>query len=345
MDARRRESAGSDPARSLEVSMLTPIRIGVIGCGGIAGAHLGSIAELPEFALAATCDIDIDRARRAAEEHGAAASFADYRELLATDADAVSICLPHHLHREVSVAASAAGKHVLCEKPMATSLADADAMIAAAEAAQKVLMIGQVLRFRPANIRARELVLGGAIGEVKQVIRRRYGLMKRYDNAPWSADPKQAGGWVLYGFGSHEADQVLFLTGSEATTVYARGETNNPHWGDTDEISMLFGLSRGGFATELHSANCPFGTWDCLIIGGEGALSIESEGLRLDEEFIHLPLPPSAGMTEQFAEFAAAICEDREPEASGRSVRPTMALLEAAGMSIRSGEIIDARLV
>lgn len=323
--------------------MSAPIRIGLIGCGGIAQSHLRALAQLPQFKLAATCDVDLTRAEAAATEHGAEAAFDDYHKLLAADLEVVSVCLPHHLHREAAVAASQAGKHVLCEKPMATMLADADAMIAAAEQAGKVLMIGQVLRFRPANLKARELIASGAIGEVKQVIRRRYGFMKEYERAPWSAHPEQAGGWVLYGFGSHEADQILFLTGSGATEVYARGEINNPHWGDSDEISILFSLSRGGFATELHTLNCPWGAWDCIIIGSTGALNIASDAVTCNEERFELPLADDGGMVAQIAEFGAAIREGREPEASGRDVRKTMALLEAAKLSIQTGKIVDAR--
>jgi len=319
------------------------LRSGLIGCGGIAQSHLKALKSLPEFAVVAAADVDLSRAQQACADFDIPRAFASYEEMLQADLDAVSICLPHHLHREAAVAAAQAGKHVLCEKPMATTLADADAMIAAAEAAGTVLMIGQVLRFRPANQRAREIILGGGIGEVKQVIRRRYGFSKDYPHAPWSADPAKAGGWALYGFGSHEADAILFLTDSEATTVYARGEINNPHWGDPDEISILFGLSRGGFATELHTLNCPWGAWDCIITGTEGALNIQSGELLHNDERLELPLPPDGGMSDQIREFGAAITGGREPMASGRNVRRTMALLEAAKLSMQTGQIVDAQ--
>lgn len=321
---------------------MAPIRIGVIGCGGIAQSHLNALRQLPEFEVIAAADLDLGRAQRAAADFGIPEACGDYREMLRRDLDAVSICLPHHLHREAAVAAAEAGKHVLCEKPMATTLADADAMIAAAEQAGVILMIGQVLRFRPANQKARDIITTGGIGQVKQVIRRRYGLSKEYPRAPWSADPEKAGGWALYGFGSHEADAILYLTDSEATTVYARGEINNPHWGDPDEISILFGLSRGGFATELHTLNCPWGAWDCIIMGTEGALNIVSDGLDHNDQHYDLPLAPDGGMTDQIREFGAAIREGREPMASGRNVRRTMVLLEAAKLSMQSGQIVDA---
>jgi predicted dehydrogenase len=262
--------------------------------------------------------------------------------LAQADLDAVSICLPHHLHCDAAVAASEAGLHVLCEKPMTVSLEQCDAMIAAAEAAGKVLMVGQVLRFRNAARQARELLREGAVGEIKQVIRRRLGSFKEFPRAPWSRDPEQAGGWTLYGFGSHEGDQILWLTDSSPTSVFACGRTNNPYWSDTDELSILFGLSCGGFATELHSLNCAFGAWDCTIIGTEAAMQLGNDEIRIDERVIEGPMQASGGMTEQIREFGAAIREGREPEASGRDVRRTMVLLEAAKLSLQSGQMVDA---
>lgn len=322
---------------------MAPIRIGLIGCGGIAQSHLKALKQLPQFDVTAAADVDLDRARQACDDYDIPRAVADYAELFDGSLDAVSICLPHHLHRDASVAASQAGLHVLCEKPMATTLSDADAMIAAADAAGRILMIGQVLRFRPANQKAREIIANGGIGEVRQVVRRRYGFSKEYPRAPWSADPEKAGGWTLYGFGSHESDTILYVTGSEATTVFARGQMNNPHWGDYDEISILFGLSKGGQATQLHSLNCPWGAWDCIITGTGGALNLQSGELIHDDQRYDLPLPEGGGMVEQIREFGAAIQENREPESSGRDVRRTMALLEAAKLSMKTGEIIDAQ--
>lgn len=319
------------------------LRIGIIGCGGMAQAHLQAFKTRPGFSLIAAADIELSRAQQACADFEIPHAFADYKEMLQMELEAVSICLPHHLHAEAAIAALQAGKHVLCEKPMATSLAETDAMIAAAQAAQRILMIGQILRFRPVNQKAREIISGGGIGEIKQIIRRRFSYSKEYPRAPWSADPEKAGGWLLYGFGSHEADTILYLTDSEATTVYACGEKNNPHWGDYDEIAFLFGLSCGGFATELHTLNCPWGAWDCLIIGTQGALNIYSDKLSHNDTEYSLPLPPDGGMSAQIDEFGAAIREEREPIASGRDVRKTMALLEAAKISLQTGQIVDAQ--
>jgi len=323
--------------------MSTPLNLGIIGCGGIARSHLAALQFVTELRLYATCDIDEGRAQAYADEFGAQKAYTDYERLAADpDVDAITICLPHHLHRAPTVACCQGGKHVLCEKPMETTLADADLMVAAAEAAGVVLMIGQVLRFREANLRARKLIAQGAIGTPVNVLRRRYGLLKEYPRAPWSANPEIAGGWVLYGYGSHEVDQILWLLDAPATRVFAQGRRNNPHWQDYDEITIQMSLEGGAIATQQHSINCPFSAWDCIVVGTENALRIETGGLVLGDEAIEAPLQDGAGMREQLREFAQSINEGREPEASGRHVRRTMAALEAAKLSLATGEPVDA---
>ncbi len=323
--------------------MPEPLNYAIIGCGGIARAHIAALESVPELRFVAACDIDEARAQSFADEFGAQGVFTDY-EALAADPDiqAVSICLPHHLHRDPTVACAQGGKHVLCEKPMETTLADADAMIAAAEAAGTVLMIGQVLRFRAANQKARQLIAEGAIGAPMNVLRRRFSVCKEYPRAPWSADPVMSGGWTLYGFGSHEVDAILWLLDSPASTVYAAANKNNPHWQDYDEITLVMRLANDAIATQQHTINCPFGAWDCIVIGTENAMRIETNAIVLGEETIDAPLQDGGGMHDQLAEFARAAIEGFEPESSGRNVRRTMVALEAAKMSIASGEVVDA---
>jgi predicted dehydrogenase len=322
--------------------MADQLGVGVIGCGGISAAHLPAQTAIEGMRTMAVCDLNQDAARAAADKYDVPAVYAEYADLLADESvDAVAILLPHHLHRDCAVAAAAAGKHILCEKPMATSLQDVDDMITAADEAGVVLMIGQILRFRPANIRARELVLGGAIGEVKNIMRRRYGKSQDF-RSDWASDPAKAGGWVLYGFGTHEVDMILWLTDAEPEQVYANARKNNEWWHDYDELGIELGLSNGAMASYHHSTNCPFGAWDCILVGSEGAMLVESERIRLNGEVIEAPLDGPASHVAQSSEFLRAVREGDEPEASGRSVRPTMVALEAAKISIAEGRVVDA---
>ncbi len=325
--------------------MSDELRMGVIGCGGISGAHLPAERDVEGMRTVAVCDIDEEAARAAAAEYDVPRVYTDWRELVADDdIDAVAVLLPHHLHRDPAVAAAEAGKHVLCEKPMAIALAECDDMIAAAEGAGVVLMIAQILRFRPANIRARELIRDGAIGEVRNILRRRLGESGEFRSG-WARSPEEAGGWVLYGYGSHEVDMILWLTDSTPGTVFAQARVINDYWNDVDDVTVQMGLSGGAMATYQHSLNCPWGAWECVIIGTDGAMMLESEAIRLDDEVIAAPLDGAASFRAQVGEFLRAVREGDEPEASGRNVRRTMAALEAAKLSIRDGVAIDASIL
>ncbi len=320
-----------------------PIKVGFIGCGGIAGGHLTSYKTLPEFQVVAACDINKQRARDFAEAAGAEAVFTDWREMIRnTELDAVDICTPHTLHHEPAIVAAEAGLHTIVEKPMATELAHCDAMIEAADLNGVIVMVAQVLRFRDPYIETRRLIDEGRIGKVQNVIRRRWSFVRETAQDPWASDPSLAGGWVLYGFGSHAADLILWLTRSEANSVFAAGRKINPHWNDYDDINIQIELSNGAMALQSHSINSRTSAWDCTVIGTEDSLYIAGDKIIVGEDELHVPLQEFNGMREQLAEFAAAIREDREPEASGKDVRKTMVLLEAAKISLREGRIVDA---
>ncbi len=312
------------------------IGIAILGAGGIAGAHLQALNTLPEGRLVATCDLDAARARARAAEFGAEHFFTTWEETLACPGvDAVIVCLPNALHRDAVVEAARAGKHVLVEKPMATTLADASAMVEAAEAAGVTLMVGQVLRFYAANRLARQFLREGRIGRPRNLLRRRLGVF--HDWVAWAKDPALCGGITLYGFGSHEVDMMLWLTDSRATRVYAEGEQIHPVWRDYDDVSLQMRLANGCMAALQLSTNCAETVWDCLVIGDEGTLAVGSDWVSVNGERTAAPIGPAGGMTAQLAEFLAAINEGREPEASGRQVRDTtMAALEAARRSLAS---------
>ncbi|MFO7946292.1 MAG: Gfo/Idh/MocA family oxidoreductase [Armatimonadota bacterium] len=320
------------------------VRLGVIGCGNIAGSHLRAINEIPQIEIVAAADINEERAESFAQQAGAKAHFTDWREMLQeVELDAIDQCTPHTLHLEPTVAAAERGIHVFTEKPMATELTECDAMIAACEDAGVVLMVGQVLRFRDPHTEARRLIDDGRIGEVTHVIRRRWGFTKESSMQPWSVNPDLAGSWVLYGFGSHAADLVLWITRSEAHRVFAMARQTNPIWDDVDDIDMQYELSNGAIALQSHSMNSRQRAWDLSVIGTEDSLHINGETIICGDEEITVPLQEYGGMKEQLTEFADAITEGREPEASGRDCRRTYALLEAARISMRTGQIVDPR--
>lgn len=142
------------------------VRVGVIGCGAIGQRrHLPEYAARDDVELVGVCDIKFPRAKEAAKTFGAPKAFKSHKDLLKLAPDAISVCTPNYLHAPQSLDALRAGCHVLCEKPMAGSVKDAKAMIAAAKKARRQLMIGQNQRLAPAHVRGKELYKSGIVGK------------------------------------------------------------------------------------------------------------------------------------------------------------------------------------
>jgi predicted dehydrogenase len=133
------------------------IRVGIVGAGEISGHHIRGYLQAGEFAqVTAIADIDAERAHRRVEAIGNAEVFVDYREMIASPlVDAIDICLPHQLHSDAIVAAAAAGKHILCEKPLCLTLEEADVVTDAVATAGVTLMCAHNQLFLPAVAPAR----------------------------------------------------------------------------------------------------------------------------------------------------------------------------------------------
>jgi len=328
------------------MALKPPLGIGIIGCGNIARAHVQALQQIPQVRLVAAMDVVEERAQRLAEQFGARYATTDWERVFGDpEVDAVLVALPHALRVEPIVAAARAGKHILVEKPMAPSLAEADAMLAAARQHGVTLMVGQVLRFRAAYRKAKECLQQGRIGTPTHFLRRRL-FYSRKPPVSWATDPAMAKGWLLYGYGSHEFDIVLWLDGSEVTQLYAEGRRTTDLWGDEDEVTALFSLASGAAAAVLLSMNSHSSAWDQIIIGTEGSLYLTNERVVLNgSEVLEAPMDPSGGFVPEWQEFVAALLEGRLPEASGEDVRRTMVALEMAKRSLRERRLLRAEEV
>jgi predicted dehydrogenase len=320
------------------------VRFGIIGCGRISRAHLQAIAEVDGAEAVAAADINEAAVAERADEFGIPNRYADWKALVADDAvDAVSICLPHNLHHRAALDAAAAGKHILTEKPMCNTLAECDDMIRAAEGAGVVLMVAQVLRRYPCNVLAKRWIQEGRIGRVASVVRRRtsYGA-PHLDTYAWATKPEVTGGWLLYGFGSHEFDAILWLLDTQADTVFAVGNKADPRWNDYDEISAVMRLANGASATMIHSLNCREGAWDCVLCGTEGTITTRTQEVSLNGEKTPTPIPQGGPFREQVQEFVDCVRTGSQPGPSGHNVRATMQVLEAVKLSLAEGRPIQA---
>ena len=190
------------------------LKIGFIGCGGIAnGKHLPGMAQQPGVDLVAFCDIVIERALAAAKQYGTsdAKVYADYRELLKDKSiDAVHVLTPNVSHCEITVAALESGKHVLCEKPMAATAADAQKMMDAHKRTGKMLTIGYQYRHFHEHAMAKKVVDDGWLGDIYYA---EASYIRRRGVPTWGvfADKSQQGGGPLIDIGTHALDLTLWL--------------------------------------------------------------------------------------------------------------------------------------
>ncbi|MDC3412042.1 Gfo/Idh/MocA family oxidoreductase [Aquibacillus sp. 3ASR75-11] len=260
---------------------MTKLKIGVIGCGSIAThRHLPEYAQNKEVEIVAVCDVVEKRAQAAATTFGGTA-YTDYKQLLAdSDADAVSVCLPNYLHAPVSIAALEAGKHVLCEKPMATSREEADQMIQAAEKAGKKLMIGHNQRFVASHQKAKELIANGELGRI-------YSFRTAFGHGGpegWSVDG--ASSWffkkdeafigALGDLGVHKADLIRYILGEEVKEVSAFVESNAKQNSNVDDNAVCLLRTESGIIGTLVASWAYVSAEDnsTVIYGEKGVLRL-----------------------------------------------------------------------
>jgi predicted dehydrogenase len=272
------------------------------------------------------------------------------RLIHAQDIEAVAICSPHFVHAEQTVACLRAGKHVLVEKPMAVSVAECTAMIAAAEATGRRLMVAHFQRYREPNAAAERALREGRIGRVLLAQQR---LLELPNNKPWQLDAR-SGGFFL-GYGVHGIDLLRFWLGSEITEVsgflhHFRGHATED--GAQALLRFASGASAGFLATdslpEGKSRKSPgaAGLWS-LLIGEKGILEIDSYGeavLEADGDRQVLGRLPSwnsltsperiKAYQEQDQGFVDSILREAPPPIPGaegmRNVAAAVALYESA---------------
>jgi predicted dehydrogenase len=195
--------------------MSEKVRIGIIGCG-VGRFHAREYASMDDVELVALAGLDQERCREIAGQHNIPRIYRDYTELLAQpDVDGVSVCVPNHLHAPVTIAALEAGKHVLIEKPLATTVAEGEAMAEAAARAGCVLMVAFNYRFRTDSLTLKRHIEAGNLGKVYFV----HTGWLRHQGIPvgaegWFVDKARSGGGCLIDLGVHMLDLALWFMGS-----------------------------------------------------------------------------------------------------------------------------------
>ena len=213
------------------------IRVGIIGCGGIAnGKHMPALKKVADCEMVAFCDIIPERAVEAAAKYGAegAKTYTDYKELLKDESiDVVHVCTPNRSHSFITVDALEAGKHVMCEKPMAINSAEAKKMLDAAKRTGKKLSIGYQSRFRDDAIYMKEEAEQGTFGEIYYA---KATAIRRRAVPTWGVflNEYEQGGGPLIDIGTHALDLTLWLM-NNYKPKYCVGTTYHKLNKDTDQ--------------------------------------------------------------------------------------------------------------
>lgn len=312
--------------------------IGVIGLGEMGLAHARAIAGLEHVRLAAVAEPDAKR-RAIGGELGAARLYADYREMLASeDIQGVVISTPDALHVDPCLAAAAAGKAILVEKPIATSEADSMMMIDACRKAGVLLMVGHVLRFFPEYIEAKRAASNGSLGRLVSLFARRTNLITQQDRL-------QGRVGVLMFLGVHDFDVLRWICGSEATRVYCESATSVPGRFDVEHetfTTMAFTdgsigcVHAGWYLPATHPAGFDF---KLDVTGDKGIINLDFARhvtARHGADGSHYPLMTSA-VVDQIRAFVKAASRGEASPMSGEDGLAALRMALAAGVSLRSG--------
>jgi len=249
------------------------VRWGILGCAGIAEkAFIPAVLGSRNGVLAAIAARDEDRARAWAGRFGFARALPTYRELVEDPAvDAVYNPLPNDLHAEWSIRALRAGKHVLCEKPMALDASEVRAMICAAETHGVLLAEGFMYKFHPQIDKSLELIRGGRIGEVRSV-HSAFTFRFERDGANYRWSPAMGGG-ALYDVGCYTISIARLVFGAEPVSTFARARID-PATGIDMTTAALLAFPGGRFAACDASFEAQFQSL-LLAVGTEGTLRLE----------------------------------------------------------------------
>ncbi len=334
------------------------LNVAIVGAGWAGTRHVEAIRELGRK-VSVECLVDNDPAHLA-ERSAALGVPKTYPTLGAAlddpDVDAVSICTPHARHRPMALVAAQAGKHVLCEKPIALTVADASAMIEAADGSGVKLFVAENLPYEAQSKLLREMVqTGEPIGEVTSAslvagfrAEGGYGYPGRRS---WLAEPEKGGTgtWMLHGI--HTIAGLRYVFG-EVETVYVREHRTRSFSRDDMEGTMSGTLTmESGIAVSIvqTAETRLFGNLGGYVIHGErGSVRASRDGYEVfvdgvDPETRPYPENPLSSYAREMEAFADYVSGDAEGPTTGRSERRTLAIIEAGYESARTGLPVNIR--
>jgi len=317
--------------------------VGILGAGYFGAVHARAIGATQGVRLVAVCADEADLAQSFAAEHGGTA-YTDWRRLLDDPAvDAVLIATPHHLHCEMAIAAAAAGKHLLIEKPMARTAAECSAIITAANTHGVKLMVGHILHLSRPGLVARQIIDSGELGRPVVGSSSLLKLWMESNRRGWHLDPATGGGMLMTA-GIHSLDLLIWLMdGTVAAVSAASGALFHDQAAD-DSSMMLLRFADGRFG-QVASVGYRDGamTYGMDLICEQGALRIDFDrGVSVGRGGHWTNVPDSSepdwmlrAVEREWQALAAAIRSDAPVPVTGAYARHVIACIEATLASSR----------
>jgi len=327
------------------------VRYGIIGCR-MGRSHMAGLRENKLAELVAICDIDTEVLEQCKAEYPDARTYTDYKEMLkCDDIDAVAVVVPDQIHREISIAALDAGKHVLCEKPLALTREDCKAIIDAANKSDKKFMIGQVSRFAPGFAKAKKMIEDGEIGElffVESEYAHDYSKIPGRGNN-WRLDPLRHG---FLGGGCHAVDLVRWIAGNPTEVAAFANKKMLTTWPTDDCTIAIMKFPNNVIGKVFVSTGCKRNyTMRSVFYGSKGTIIVDNKTPHM-EVFkteadcgftvpVLYPVSLKDHNTQGELEcFTDCILNDKEVEMSAYEGACTVAAALAAVESSKTGEIV-----
>lgn len=335
------------------------VHVGLVGSQFVSEIHAHSLKQVSAAHILAVASPTESHVREFAARHGIPHVFTDYRKMLEMDElDLVVLGLPNDLHAQATIDAAAAGKHVVCEKPLCLNLAEADAMIEACRRAHVKLMYAEELCFTPKYVRLKQLVDEGALGKVYHIKQ-----SEKHDgpHSPWFWDVNRSGGGVTLDMGCHAFQFFRWMLGNpKVESVWAemntyvhknrtRGDDNalivvnfegdvtcmaEESWakpGGMDDTAEVYGSEGVAYADLLHGNSIR--TYSQKGYG----YAVEKAGTTVGWSFTIYEEAWNYGFPQEFAHFVECVADDKEPLVTGEDGRAVLEIIFAAYESAGTG--------
>lgn len=323
------------------------MKVGVVGTGFMGDIHLSTYKKMNDVSIVSVVDVDGAKARTAADRYGAAAYESVHEMLAGEPVDGVSICTSDEHHVEPTLMCLRAGVPVLLEKPIATTLADADEIIAAAEDSGTALLLGHVLRFEERYRMAAESVRKGAIGEVVSIFARRLNAASQQDRLKGRVS-------VLSFLGVHDFDICTWIAGGSPQKVYAdarRGFLQARGYDVEDQVfttvrydnNVVACIESGWVFPDTHPRKADFAL---EVVGTAGVINLDLMDLGMSicgsDGFVYPSF--SHGVEGELRHFVSCAAGTVRPDVDGAAGRSALELAIAASESVRTGRAVDLPL-